>query len=211
MKKHVPVAALVALAFTASTFGQIRITEWMYNGLGTSSIGEFVELTNVGGLAIDMTGWSFDDNSRQPGSQSLSAFGVVIPGQSVILTDMTVAAFNADWNLSGIVVIGGNTNNLGRGDEINIYDNASTLVDRLTYDDQNLGGPRTNGTSANPNSFAVLGTNDCTQWTLSSVGDAFGSYHSAANETGNPGHYPVPEPSALAMAFFGGLLLLRRR
>lgn len=35
------------------------------------------------------------------------------------------------------------TNNLGRADEINLYDGAGQLVGRLTYDDQTIGGPRT--------------------------------------------------------------------
>ncbi len=34
-----------------------------------------------------MTGWSFDDNHGQPGAFSLSAFGIVQPGESVIITE----------------------------------------------------------------------------------------------------------------------------
>ena len=44
----------------------IKITEWMYNADDTG--GEFVEFTNFGATAVDFTGWSFDDNSRAPGS-----------------------------------------------------------------------------------------------------------------------------------------------
>jgi predicted extracellular nuclease len=190
--------------------GQIGITEWMYNGLGAGSSGEFVELTNLGASAIDMTGWSFDDNSRQPGSQSLSAFGIVQPGQSVIFTDITAATFISNWSLVGVSVIGGNTNNLGRADEINIYDNTNLLVDRLTYDDQTISGcPRTQSISGNPITPAALGANACGQWKLSQVGDVYGSYASSLGEIGNPGRN-VPEPMALLPLLLGTILIRRR-
>jgi hypothetical protein len=73
--------------------GQIRITEWMYDGAG----GEWVELTNVGGAPVDLTGWSYDDDSATVGVFSLSGFGVVQPGESVVFTEATVAAFRSAW------------------------------------------------------------------------------------------------------------------
>ncbi|HEY0340045.1 MAG TPA: lamin tail domain-containing protein, partial [Steroidobacteraceae bacterium] len=53
-----------ALADTVSTAEDIRITEFMYKGEG--SPGEFVEFTNMGTTAVDMTGWSEDDSTRVP-------------------------------------------------------------------------------------------------------------------------------------------------
>src|ERR1043165_5589718 len=115
---------------------QMRITEFMYNGNGAGGIGEYVEFTNVGNTAIDMSGWSFDDNSRAPGSQSLTAFGIVHAGESVILTELSEGSFRTIWNLcTGVKVIGNNANNLGREDEINLYDASNNLVDRITYGD----------------------------------------------------------------------------
>ena len=63
---------------------QVRITEWMYTG----APGEFIEFTNLGPAAIDLTGWSFDDNSRLPGSVNLTALGNVNPGESVVITEI---------------------------------------------------------------------------------------------------------------------------
>lgn len=169
--------------------GTIRITEYMYNGNGSGSIGEFVEFTNVGTTPVDMTGWSFDDNSELPGSQNLSGFGTVQPGESVILTDMTAPAFRSNWALcAGIKVLGGNTNNLGREDEINLYNNSGVLIDRLTYGDQTYaaGSIRTNAISGWVNA-AGLHTNTIANWTLSTVGDAEGSYTASAGEIGSPG------------------------
>ena len=68
-KKTFP--ALLALAacgvFASSAqAATIQITEWMYQGAAEK--GEFIEFTNMGASAIDMTGWSFDDDSRNAGT-----------------------------------------------------------------------------------------------------------------------------------------------
>jgi predicted extracellular nuclease len=196
---------LLLLASVAQA--QMRITEWMYNGLGAGNLGEFVEFTNIGSSSIDMSGWSFDDSTHTAGSQSLTAFGVVSPGESVLFTDATDAVFRTNWGLSASVkIIGGNSNNLGRSDEINLYNASSLRIDRLTYGDDTIGGPRTNAASGNPISSADLGTNNATRWTLSSVGDGYGSYKSVLNETANPGVYVVPEPGTIVILLSGLLM-----
>jgi hypothetical protein len=163
--------------------GAMRITEYMYSGAN----GEFIEFTNVGNAPVDLSGWSFSDSAEAPGAVDLSAYGTVEAGESVILTETDAATFRTDWNLcSGIKVIGGNTVNLGRTDEINIYDASDTLIDRLKYDDQTLGGPRTQNTSAWPTADA-LGDNDITGWILSTIGDAEGSVASVGADIGSPG------------------------
>lgn len=182
------------------------ITEWMYSGAN----GEFVEFTNLGAVPIDMTGWSYDDDSQLPGVFDLSGFGVVQPGQSVIITESTADDFIAAWNLSGVAVLGGYTNNLGRNDEINLFDAGGQLVDCLTYGDQTFPGTiRTQNVSGNPLTPAALGANDVSQWTLSVVGDEFGSYTSMGGDKGNPGVY-IPEPAGLVLLALAGLALRRR-
>ena len=208
--------ACVALMLAhSSAWGAVRITEFMYNSTSAST-GEFVEFTNLGSSAVDFTGWSFDDSSRTPGSTSLSAFGSVAPGQSVVLTDADAATFIASWSLSGVSVIGGNADNLGRSDEINLYDASNNLVDRLTFSDQTYTGtPRTNGTSAwayvsGDGPFGTI----TTAWVLSTVGDAQGSLQIANSDLGNPGRYVVPEPSTclgLSLLMLGAMRRSPRR
>lgn len=166
--------------------GRLRITEFMYQGTN----GEFVEFTNVGDQPVDMTGWSYADSSRVPGHVALDAFGTVQPGESAILTETEAGAFRTAWGLCARAkVIGGNaTDNLGRGDEINLYDATQALVDRLTYGDNvaGVGGPRTQAVSAWP-SAAALGQNQITGWTLSAVGNAEGAQASAGGDIASPG------------------------
>ena len=179
--------AVTAMWFGVATAaqGQIRITEYMYSGNGA----EFVEFTNTGASQVDMAGWSFDDSSRVPGTVDLSAFGVLDPGESVILTDADDAAtFVADWSLGAAVdVIAGSSAGLGRNDEINLYDDTDALVDRLTYGDEDFpGSERTNDASAWPCSES-LGLNNIYQWNLSADADAQASYFSASGDLGSPG------------------------
>ncbi len=201
--------AASAVMFTAILTGVARadmwITEWAYS----AGSGEYVEFTNVGTSAVDLTGWSFDDSSEIPGSFSLSPLGTVVPGESVIITEAVEADFRAAWSLpASVKVLGDNINNLGRGDEINLYDDSDALVDRLTYGDQDFPGSiRTQNAGGNPITPAALGANDPYQWQLSYVGDPFGSYLSSFGDIGNPGTYVVPEPTALLLFVVGGLSL----
>ncbi|MEZ5626742.1 MAG: lamin tail domain-containing protein [Rhodocyclaceae bacterium] len=210
----------VAMMMSGSAFSaaDIQITEWMYSGNG----GEFVEFTNMGDMAMDLTGWSFDDDSRQAGVFDLSGFGLVAVGESVIITESAAADFRADWSLAANVkVLGGYTNNIGRGDEINLFNAGGSLIDRLTYGDQVFPGTvRTQNASGNPLSAADLaGTTVTANWALASVGDGFGSYAAASGDIGNPGFYvaaPVPEPETYAMmlaglALVGGIARRRAR
>ncbi len=201
---------MIFAATVSTASANIVITEWMYNGLGTGSAGEFVELRNIGAVPIDMTGWSYDDSSQTPGSFSLSGFGIVNPGEIVILTDETAVNFATVWGLSGIDIVGGNSHNLGRNDEINIYDAGNNLIDRLTYGDENFPGTiRTQNRSGNIPASDYGFTTVQTSWVLATAGDSFGSYASTRGEIGSPG--VIPEPASLALLVLGTGLLLRRR
>ncbi len=175
------------LAPLPPTGPMIRITEFAYS----STPGEFVELTNVGDAPADLTGWSFDDDSNQPGSFDLSGFGTVQAGESVIITEVSAAAFRTAWYLpTSVKVLGGLADNLGRADQINIYDHTNALATRLTFSDQTYTGtPRTQDASA-WTTQANLGVTPINNvWRLSTVNDAQNSYQNRAGNPGNPGTY----------------------
>ncbi|URI11578.1 FxDxF family PEP-CTERM protein [Aquincola tertiaricarbonis] len=193
---------LLALAAgTAQAAPSVAITEWMYKG----GVGEFVEFTNLGSAPVSLVGWSFDDDSRLAGVLDLSAFGTLAAGESVLITETEADVFRADWGLAASVkVIGNYTNNLGNGDEINLFNASGALVDRLTYDKTTL---VTSEVSGRPGSFTVLGANQVSGWVLSAVGDGEASWRSAAGSIGSPGRTqfasPVPEPETYALMLAG--------
>ncbi len=221
MSLHTPALRLAATAFclaaSAAAQAQVQITEWMYSGPG----GEFIEFTNLGSAPVDFTGWVYDDDSRLNsvalGAFSLSGFGIVAPGQSVVITESDPAAFIADWRLpAGSSVLGGYTNNIGRADEINLYNAAGDLVDRFAYGDAVFAGTvRTQDRSGTPGSLADLAPFTVTTgWVLATDGDAFGSITSLSGAVGNPGQFTlaVPEPGSVVLMLAGlGLLVATAR
>jgi predicted extracellular nuclease len=216
MTSWLGVTALVTILLTQPARAAIVITEWMYNP--ASGNGEFFELTNTGPAPVNMTGWSFDDNSNAAGSFSLSGFGTINVGESVLVTEIAEAAFRTEWSLAPSVrILGSSTQNLSRDDQINIYDATNVRVDRLTYNDQGTGmvdGPRTQGISGNPPTLAVLGADNASAWVLSAANDSYGSVTSTAANIGNPGKFTlIPEPGALTLVGIAtaGLTAIRRR
>ena len=213
--KFTAICCLAVLSGASSSQAAMRITEWMYQGATTvdpedplNEAGEFIEFTNVGAAAIDMTGWTYDDDSRDPAQGfDLSPFGVVLPGESVVITDWSGPLFRNAWGLGAEVkVIGFSAPGLGRNDEINLYDSNDLLVDRFTYGDQNIPGSlRTRGFSGNI-PVTALGANDALAAVESVVGDAFGSFQTSRG-LGNPGSYPssvIPEPSTTVLLVIAG-------
>ncbi len=212
MTKCVTIVALAGLGVVAaSASAQVRITEWAYSALSAGGTGEFIEFTNIGASPVDMTGWSFDDDSRTPGIVNLTGFGIVAPGESVILTEADAALFRTDWSLPATVkIIGSNSTNLGRNDEINLYDGA-TLVDRLTFGDQNIPGTIRTQNVTGITLPSNYGTNNVAGWFFSVNGDIYGSHLSASGDLGNPGIAAIPAPGAVALLGLGGLMMGRRR
>jgi hypothetical protein len=176
----------------ATVPGQIVITEWMYNPVASAS-SEFVEVTNIGGEPVDMATYSFDDDSRAAGTVPLAPLGSLVPGESALIAESAAADFRTEWGLAATVkVLAGNTTNLGRADEINIF-NGTTLADRLTYDDQTKfpGSIRTQGVSGVPTSCLGLGANNVFLWVFSAIGDGRGSTTSTKGHIGSPGTSPL--------------------
>lgn len=205
MKMCVASGVVVALIAGVAQ-AQVQFTEWSYQGVN----GEIIEITNSTGAPLNMAGWSYDDDSRLPGVIDLSGFGVLAAGESAILTDVLASDFRTAWGLSASVkIIGGNTANLGRNDEINLF-NGTTLVDRLTFGDQNIPGSIRTQNRSGITLPSNWGANNVLGWFFSTAGDAYGSYASTGGDVGSPG-VAIPTPGALALMGVAGLAATRRR
>src|SRR5262249_6388382 len=169
----------------------IRITEFAYGGKATGAAGgdgEYAELTNVGDAPQDMTGWKYGNAADTFASGlDLSSLGVVAPGESVIVTDLSAAEFRSEWGLKSTVKVlsNGKAHTLNSGpNAIQVFDNTGTVVDSVSY----LSGfESAKGLSAWVDAAhlgAKLGTDG---WTISATGDTEGSWTSAKGSVGSPG------------------------
>ena len=213
------VAAVAAFAAPLAAHAEVRITEFLYQSVdGTRN--EYLELTNLGSSAVDVSNWTYNDNNPNNPVSFGGFFNTLAASESVILTEATAEAFRTHWGLAAatrIFSIGGNSN-LGDGDTINIYSSAapssSTLVDSVTY------ATAVPGVSRN-RPVGVQGTATNEQFVESRAGDTYGSVFAPTGpaDLGNPGRFAVvvaavPEPATWAMMVGGfGLVggAMRRR
>jgi len=212
MKPIIPILALLASAVPGGA--AILITEVMSSSLhpsGGSNNGDWFEITNTGGSAIDVTGWSWDDSSNTPGSSNFGSLTLIGAGQSVIICEEPIGSEStwlSDWGISGVVVstIGGSSfQGLGAGgDQVNIYDASGTLVTGVVF------GSATGGASFEWNTAGIsLGTSvNGENGAFRSASDGFGG---AGQDVGSPGFALVPEPATTGITLTAGLAALMRR
>jgi hypothetical protein len=181
---------------------------------GGTSNSDWFELTNNGATAVDITGWSWDDDSQTPGVATFGAITMIGAGESVLITQETLgqeAAWRADWNVDSsvqVVNLGGSgiPGFSSGGDSIFIFDAADQLVTSVTF------GPATQGFTFAWDRFgtslgiSVLGENGAYRASFNGAGGA-------GIDVGSVGFSAVPEPSALLLvgSIIGAGVLRRRR
>ena len=220
--RTIKVASLSAILLSAGSLpvcAQVIISEVDSSGSAKIYNADWFELTNLGGSAVDITGWKMDDNSNSFGaSVGLRGVTSIAPGQSVIFlestdslptTDLTIqTSFKNTWFGSTVPVglLLGNYNGSGvglsqTGDAVNIFNSAGALISNVSF-----GAASVNATFDNS-----AGLSNVTISTLSQVG-VKGAFLASNGEVGSPG--VIPEPSSYVMIAGGlvlGFVLLRRR
>jgi hypothetical protein len=216
-----------SLAGMATANAQIRITEVASWGSSTASYAEdWFELTNLGGSAVDLTGWKVDDGSALfTSAVALRGLTSIAPGQSVVflesgasdVNDATKAsAFTTAWFGGSVpfgytlAFYGGSGIGLSgtSGDALNIYNAAGELQANVTF----------GAVGSVPTFFSFdnsSGQNNLTLTTLSVAG--VNGAITSADETsvGSPGLTAVPEPeeyaAVLALLSVGAAAWVRRQ
>ncbi|MGZ3457350.1 MAG: lamin tail domain-containing protein [Archangium sp.] len=123
---------------------QVIINEILANEPGSDTTKEFVELLNVGGSSIDISGWSIWDSSAK---QHTFASGTTLAaGKAIVVfgnaTGIPPGLTNAVGSSTGALMLGNS------GDTVTVKNAGSTVIDTFTYT-SSLSG--TDGVSMNRN------------------------------------------------------------
>ncbi|PTL76803.1 hypothetical protein DAT35_48485 [Vitiosangium sp. GDMCC 1.1324] len=114
---------------TASSPAQVIINEILANEPGSDTTREFVELVNVGGTSIDISGWSVWDSAAK---QHTFASGTVLGAGKAIVVFGSAAGIPS--GLTNAVGASAGTLALGNsGDTVTLKNAGSTNVDSFTY------------------------------------------------------------------------------
>jgi hypothetical protein len=213
------VAAVTGLGIAPAAHAaaaDLLVTEIAYGGnavYGDGGDGEYVELTNVGDAAQDVSGWYFSSSASlaittplATAGQSLAGLAdgsgtntVVQPGESVIITDLTPAHFRTEWGLkSSVKVVNDGTSTLKKAGSVYVS-NGTTVLDQISYDLTTPGKGKSAWVSSahvadqqggSGSTFAFNGsTAPSNGWTISAPADSEGSWSStgAVASVGSPG------------------------
>lgn len=180
---------------TVGPVGKLIISEVAPWSSGNSPVGaDWFEVTNVGGSAVDITGWKVDDSSESfVAAVPLSGITAIAPGESVIFIETgdvatAAAAFRSTWfgaNPPPALQIGGYSGGgVGLstgGDAVNLY-NSSGLLQARVFFGVSPAGPvfATFDNAAGLNNAAI------SQLSVAGVHGAIVAA-SDANEIGSPG------------------------
>ncbi len=121
--------------------GDIVINEIMYNSADVDT--EYVELFNAGTSTIDLAGWSLRDDDDAhvftiPGGVALA------PGSFLVVSADTIG-MRARYG-GAVPVVGNLDFGLGNGgDAVRLFDDGSTMVDDVAYDDDPPWPPEADG------------------------------------------------------------------
>lgn len=205
------VAALWLAMDLAPVRAGLVITEVLSSSAhpGGPANGDFWELTNNSATAVSLNGYSWDDDSVTPGAAVFPNGITILPDESVLFVEESVAnlaGWRSAWGISLSQQVFSNAQFTGvysglgsAGDQVNVYDAANQLVTSVTF------GAATAGVSFEWNfNGGSLGL---------SVGGENGAYQAFNNgasgagvDIGSPGR-AVPEPSSVALAILGAVCL----
>lgn len=222
----IALATLAAIGIPSTTRGGLVITEVMSSSIhgGGTSNADWWELTNTGPGAVNLTGYTWNDNNGTPigvtpppGPATFGAITSIAAGETIVITEETIgaeASFRSDWSIPGIIQLV----NLAAGvvpglssttDAIVVYDNANAVVASVTFGAATTGKSFEWDTLGNSLGLSVAGENGA--YVATSNGQTVGL--GPGVDVGSPG-ITVPEPTGLAlvaMSLAAPLMARRRR
>jgi hypothetical protein len=216
MKSLLAMGALGAIV-ASSASANIRITEVMSssNGLGVPTP-DWIEVTNYGASAVDLTGWRVDDSSFNLAvSAVLNGVTTIGAGESVVFIESAggagISAFRTFWGgLSSVQIGYYSGSGLGfssGGDGACLFDASSSILSQVSF------GAATSGSSFfyGWDSSGVLdAAYTAVVSTVGTIGTQVG--FTSGGDTASIGTaLAVPAPGVLALVGLAGLAGRRRR
>jgi uncharacterized protein YjiK/2',3'-cyclic-nucleotide 2'-phosphodiesterase (5'-nucleotidase family) len=130
------VTAIFAL-FAPCLQSSLIITEIQSSQASTGK-NDFWELTNIGAEAVNLGGWKWDDDSRNPAdaaSVTIPAGTTIAPGESIVFTGLSATIFRTWWAIASTVqvVSTGAAPGLGSSDAVALFDSGGTERAYLSY------------------------------------------------------------------------------
>lgn len=211
----------VSIVSAASVAGlanaNIRITEVMSSSNSAAPTADWIEVTNFGSTAVDLTGWRMDDGSfNVAASVALSGIASIGAGESVIFIESAagagVAGFRTFWGgLSGLQVgfySGSGVGFSSGGDGACLFDGTGSILSQVSF------GAATNAFSFFFGWDSAGALDPSYNGVVSSVG-TIGTQITTLGPGGDTGSVGtaigVPAPGALALLGLAGLVGRRRR
>ncbi len=215
--KFVLCIGAIGTAVVSSASADVRITEVMSssNGLG-SPTADWIEVTNYGSSAVDLTGWRMDDGSFNfAASAELFGVGLIGAGETVVFLESAagagIDAFRGFWGgLAGVQVgyySGSGLSFSSGGDGACLFDLGGNILSQVSF------GAATNGSTFYFGWDAAGNLDPAYNGLVSSVG-TIGSQvtFTSSGDTGSLGTaLAVPAPGAIALLGLAGLARRRRR
>ena len=225
--------AICCLASPAlAQFSTLRITEAMSSS-GVGGTADWWEVTNYGSSAVDITGWTVDDNFMSGSSIALNGITSINAGESVAFLETTtldsgtvatlISSFRTFWGGSAASAqigyyAGSGIGLSSNGDGLVMFSGTTETTPRVTFGAATTGASFYYGYDAagdpttSPNTNAIVST----VGTLDGQSTFASATISTAQNIGSPGTAvaAVPEPSAIALLAIGagtGVTLVLRR
>jgi len=221
------IAALAATAASSAfATGGLAVTEIMSKSGQTE---DWFELTNFSGSAIDITGWSYDDESADLGDAvAISGATSIAAGESLIVlhigTDAAseIAAFRSFWGgLAGVNIAWlEGASGLGKGDGVTLFDGSNNIALQQFY------GMGTAGDGSDEHAGVWAGAEEWDSANSTPIGWIGGSAYIgnygifASSTTNGDGFFEhgslgvatkIPAPGTAALFCLAGLTAARRR
>jgi hypothetical protein len=202
----------IALCLSVAARADLMITEVMSSSSHTNTVanGDWWELYNSGASDIDLTGYSWDDNTATAGSADFNSV-TILAGSFLIVCQETVGAEQAwrdVWGIAAsvpVVNLGGNEfqNFSSAGDEIHLYSPALVELASVIFGAATSGQSFEWDSAGNSLGLSVAGENGAFQATLSGGGGP---------DIASPGTgQSIPEPATLLLFGLGSLVLTAGR